>query len=146
MVTFRQIFFASWVVLAVIVRHDLIPFLVDVLGTSVDLTVIQLSIWKIYTYVVLVYLCQAISEKMKTLYEMAIRSNITTLLAAVIIILGLLSAIDIAYAYTLGDGRLFMVQMLYNAVSDLDGTIDTVSVAAQTVVETSKENVTYIDA
>nr|WP_321496294.1 hypothetical protein [uncultured Methanolobus sp.] len=135
MVTFRQAVYASWLILAVIKHFQMIPFLVDILDTSFNLGILNLSIWTAITYIVLVYTSHVISQSMLTLAMMASRSNVTTILAGFIVVLGVCTLIDIVYAYLSGSD-LFLVQMIYSTVRDPSGTaVNTLTVLTENTTE-----------
>ena len=153
MVTIKQGFYLSWLALAVIVRYDLVPPLITVLETSFDLGILTLTIWSAYTYIVLVYTSHLISKSLNDLVFAASRSNVTTILAGLVVFLGICTLLDVIYAY-LSDSELFLVQMLYNAVTDPSGTaVQTMSVISQdlgmtvnsTIANSTSVNVTDVN-
>jgi hypothetical protein len=57
--------------------------------------------------------------------EIMSRSNITTLVVGIVVMLGLITTLDILYAYIFGSGELFLVQMMYELVANPSASLNT---------------------
>ncbi|HAE43004.1 MAG TPA: hypothetical protein DCG34_08835 [Clostridiales bacterium] len=127
MLTLKRSFYLLWVVLAVIVRENWVPSLVEflqipILNFGAGYTI---TIWHLYTYFVLVYTSWVISRGMQYSAEIMSRSNITTLVVGIVVMLGLITTLDILYAYIFGSGELFLVQMMYELVANPSASLNT---------------------
>lgn len=116
----KRYVYLTWVALAIILQGDYIPALTEFFGNPiVDLQVgYIITPWRLYTAFVLVFSSWVIGETLRKMYEMAIKSSLTTWLAGLIVLLGTISFIDLVYAKGMGNTDLFLVEMIYDALVD----------------------------
>lgn len=132
----------GWLALAFNIWYSVIPSLNLILEKPVDIGPLTLTVWSVLSYVLLAILCHMISKSIYELAVVASKNNISTLLAAVIIIFGIVTLIDVSYAVLTGSSELFLVQMLYGLYYNHDLLVSGIVSSPQTIINGTLDNTT----
>ena len=117
-ISLKWYLYGIWILLALVIRYDLVPSLVSLLQSTLydpGIGSYVLTPFSLYTYYILGRTSWMLSNTMLSSVEQASRSSVLTIFAAAIIVLGVITLADICIAYTT-NSDLFLLQGLYNLV------------------------------
>ena len=116
--SFKWYLYGIWALLALLLRYDSFPFLSSFLHSTLydpGIGSYVITPFSLYTYSILGRTTWMLSNTMLSLIDQASRSSVLTIFAAVIIILGVITAADVGLAFAT-KGDMFLVQVLYDLV------------------------------